>query len=738
MPYIDHRYCMNRPVRLFANAHYSSCNTPFLLPPRISAANTLRKTGPLVSFRLHSAATTTMSKLRAGIIIISETATKNPSTDKGIPVIRQVFADQGGDQWTADFTSIVPDNVLEIQRAVTKWTDASEPLNLVITSGGTGFAEEDVTPEAVTPLLHKNAAGLVHTMLAASLAITPFAAMARPVAGVRNKTLILTLPGSPKGAKENLEAVLKLLPHACQQAAGADSRTLHVGGVKKLEKDAGVAASSQADVAKHDHSHSHSHSHSHGHHHGPRAHTKPEDRIALSNDPSAGPTRRYRESPYPMLSVDDALAQIAEHTPAPKSIEAPVTESIVGAVLAKDVVAVESVPAFRASIVDGYAIVASDHPMVPSTKGLFPVVGISHAEAGKDIPKLEIGEVMRITTGAPLPPGATAVVMVEDTVLRQMTDDGNEEAEIEILTDAIKSGENVREIGSDVQAGSKILSAGSAITCIGGEFGLLASVGVQNVSIYSRPRIGVLSTGDEIIPHTTSSTLKLGQVRDTNRPTLITAIRGQGFEAIDLGIASDTPGALEETLRSALRACDVIITSGGVSMGELDLLKPTIERRLNGKIHFGRVSMKPGKPITFATIPFKSNTGADERKVIFSLPGNPASAIVTFHLFVLPSLHKLSGISPAGLPKVKVVATADIKCDTQRSEYHRVIVTAKADGLLYATSTGFQRSSAIGSFKGANALLCLPTDRAVVKKGEKVDALLMGRIGSEVGMKAEL
>ncbi|KAF7196685.1 Gephyrin [Pseudocercospora fuligena] len=733
---------MNRLVRLFANAHYRSCGTTCLLPSRISAANNFSKTAPLVSLRLYSAATT-MSKLRAGIIIISETATKDPSTDKGIPALREVFADKGGDQWTADDTSIVPDSVLDIQRAITKWTDATDPLNLVITSGGTGFAEKDVTPEAVTPLLHKNAAGLVHTMLSASHAITPFAAMARPVAGVRNKTLILTLPGSPKGAKENLEAVLKLLPHACQQAAGADSRTLHVGGVKKLEKDAGVAASSQTNVAKHDHSHSHSHGHSqhghgHGHHHGPRAHTKPEDRPALSNDPSAGPTRRYRESPYPMLSVDDALAQIAEHTPAPKSIEAAVSESIVGAVLAKDVVAAESVPAFRASIVDGYAIVASDHPMVPGTKGLFPVVGISHAEAGKDIPKLEIGEVMRITTGAPLPPGATAVVMVEDTVLRQMTEDGNEEAEIEILTDAIKPGENVREIGSDVQAGSKILPAGSAITSIGGEFGLLASVGVQNVSIYSRPRIGVLSTGDEIIPYTTTSTLKLGQVRDTNRPTLLTAIRGQGFEAIDLGIASDTPGALEETLRSALRSCDVIITSGGVSMGELDLLKPTIERQLNGKIHFGRVSMKPGKPTTFATIPFKSNTGEDERKVIFSLPGNPASAIVTFHLFVLPSLHKLSGISPAGLPKVKVIATQDIKCDNQRSEYHRVIVMAHADGQLYATSTGFQRSSAIGSFKGANALLCLPTDRAVVKKGEKVDALLMGRIGSEVGVKAEL
>lgn len=560
--------------------------------------------------------------------------------------------------------------------------------------------------------------------------------MARPVAGVRNGTLILTLPGSPKGAKENLQAVLKLLPHACQQAAGANSRTLHSGGVKKLEKEAGVSAGSGH--AHHDHSHSHSHthgdhshSHGHGHHHGPKAHTSPEDR-PMSNDPNAGAGRRYRESPYPMLTVEDALAQIAEHTPSPQIVQAQLSESLVGSVLAEDVTAKESVPAFRASIVDGYAIVASSHPLVPSTKGIFPVTAISHAQAGKDMPTLNTGEVARITTGAPLPPGATAVVMVEDTILRSTTPDGNEEAEIEILTDAIKPNENVREIGSDVQAGTTILRKGEGITSIGGEFGLLASVGTTELSVYARPKIGVLSTGDEIIPHSTARPLKLGEVRDTNRPTLLTAIRNSGYEAHDLGIASDAPGALEETLRAAMRTVDIIVTSGGVSMGELDLLKPTIERSLGGTIHFGRVSMKPGKPTTFATVPFKSNDGTLSKRVIFSLPGNPASAVVTYHLFVLPALHKMSGVRPVGLPKVKVVVDGDVKPDAKRREYHRVIVSARADGQLYATSTGFQRSSAIGSFKGANALLCLPEQEAMVRKGEKVEALLMGRIVSEI------
>jgi gephyrin len=164
-------------------------------------------------------------------------------------------------------------------------------------------------------------------------------------------------------------------------------------------------------------------------------------------------------------------------------------------------------------------------------------------------------------------------------------------------------------------------------------------------------------------------------------------------------------------------------------MGELDLLKPTIERSLGGTIHFGRVNMKPGKPTTFATVTVKDDEGNRVNKVIFSLPGNPASAIVCFHLFVLPSLHQQAGIEPAGLPKVKVVLDQDIRMDKGRPEYHRALVVTRSDGLLYASSTGGQRSSRIGSFKGANALLAMPTGDGSMKKGERVDALLMGKLG---------
>jgi gephyrin len=187
-------------------------------------------------------------------------------------------------------------------------------------------------------------------------------------------------------------------------------------------------------------------------------------------------------------------------------------------------------------------------------------------------------------------------------------------------------------------------------------------------------------------------------------------------------------GALETALRNALRTVDVIITTGGVSMGELDLLKPTIERSLGGTIHFGRVAMKPGKPTTFATIPFKDNNGDRLTRLIFSLPGNPASAVVTLHLFVLPSLNWASGKTTNGLPMIRATVQEDINRDRTRMEYHRAIVKAGAEGALLASSTGGQRSSRIGSLKSANALLVVPPGSSKVKTGTQVRALLIGQI----------
>lgn len=586
------------------------------------------------------------------------------------------------------------------------------------------------------------------SILPRSLLTDPVAMMARPVAGVRGKSLIITLPGSPKGAKENLEAIIKLLPHACTQTAGADSRVIHAGGVKKLEADAGVSSDGHH-AQGHEHSHHHHHhDHSHGHAHGhvlPKAHTSPSER-PQSNDPNAGPTRRYRSSPYPMLSVEDALKTISEHTPGPAVVEVPVSVGLVGSVVAEDVFAGEAVPAYRASIVDGYAVIAPESPSSgPSTKGVFPVASITHAKPGDALLPLEPGTIARITTGAPLPPNANAVAMVEDTVLAASTPDGEEEATVEILTGDIKPGENVREPGSDIALGSRTLQRGDLITSVGGEIGVLAAAGTKTIKVFKKPVIGVLSTGDELVEHDDPRSLQGGQIRDSNRPSLLSCLTSWGFPTIDLGIARDTPASeLENVLRDALRGVgrantgvDVIVTTGGVSMGELDLLKPTIERSLGGTIHFGRVSMKPGKPTTFASVPFKDQ----ERRprLIFSLPGNPASAIVTLNLFVLPSLHKLmgmdqrrleSGVSPSlGLPLVSVTLEHPFPLDPKRTEYHRAVVTAsRADGKLYASSTGGQRSSRVGSLASANALVVLRPGSGKVERGELVEALMLGNV----------
>ena len=359
--------------------------------------------------------------------------------------------------------------------------------------------------------------------------------MSRPVAGVRNKTIIITLPGSPKGAKENLLSILKLLPHACMQAAGVDSRALHTGGLKKLEEEAGLSSGKKNHSLPHHHHH-HGHNHSHGSHDVPRAHTKPEEQ-PQSNDPSQGPTHRYRSSPYPMLPVSSAISLILEYTPPPTSISLSVNVSLTGYVPAEDVRADEAVPAYCASIVDGYAFIVPESGLY--TKGIYPVAAVSHAAPGI-VPALEAGQIARITTGAPLPPGANSVVMVEDTVLKGMTEDGKEEKEVEILTDEVKARENIREVGSDVQIGDIVLRKGEEITAIGGELGLLASVGKAEVLVYRKPVIGVLSTGDEIVNHDRAGRLRIGEVRDSNRPTIMAVVRGWGFEVIDLGIASDT------------------------------------------------------------------------------------------------------------------------------------------------------------------------------------------------------
>ncbi|KAK5103864.1 hypothetical protein LTS08_003286 [Lithohypha guttulata] len=686
--------------------------------------------------------------LHAAILIVSDTASRDPSTDKSAAVLSEVFRDEGDQKWQATnhlAIKIVPDNKEQIQNVIKTWTDGGDFKNLIVTTGGTGFTPKDNTPEAVGPLLHRHAPGLVHGMLSASLQVTPFAAMSRPVAGVRNRTIIVTLPGSPKGAKENLQSIIKLLPHACSQAAGENSRQAHAGGTEKLEKDAGVGVGAQATVVSNAHTHSHDHNHDHGGHKVPKAHTTPSERPPQSNDPRLGASHRARQSPYPMLSVTDAVAMILQNTPSPTAEERPFSTDLVGCIVSSDIKAPEAVPAYRASIVDGYAVIVPEAVSERNRlKGTFPVASVSHAQASSMPPLLKAGEIARITTGAPLPEGANAVVMVEDTTIASLTEgDNSEEKEVTILTADLTPGENIREPGSDILLNTTILQKGDRISPLGGEIGVLAASGTRTVPVYRRPRIGVLSTGDEVTDISHPGPLTGGMIRDSNRPSLLALITSWHLcdEVIDLGIARDTPHSeLETKLRHAYGQLnlDVVITTGGVSMGELDLLKPTIERSLGGTIHFGRVNMKPGKPTTFATIPIKAATSTTSTsdpshrrsRLIFALPGNPASALVTANLFLLPSLQKLAGLpEPHGLERILVTLAGRVRCDKSRPEYHRCTVSFdKGIGGLVAVSTGMQRSSRVGSVGGANGLLCLPAREGWVEGGERCECLLMGSL----------
>ncbi|RIA89485.1 hypothetical protein C1645_797165 [Glomus cerebriforme] len=643
-----------------------------------------------------------------GILTISDTASVDSTKDLSGPTLKTVFEQASNENNTFNIvrSAIIPDEFGRIQNIVKQWSD-NDNLDIVITTGGTGFGVKDITPEAIEPLLQKTSSGITHAMIATSLQKTPFAALSRPVSGVRGKTIILTVPGSPKGAKENLEAVINILPHAIDLVKGGTGENVHA----QLNDQ-------KINSSRDESGHQCVHNTKHEHHHHKYEH---DTTRSFLSDPLSGPvTQRQRKSPYPMITVDEALNIIASNVGILGSITVPVNENLIGMVLAEDVYAKEPVPGYRASIVDGYAVVASDGP------GIYPVIGVSIANASQtETMQLKPGQIARITTGGPIPNGATAVVMVEDTTLVKASADGLQEELVEIHVQA-RDNEWIREIGSDTSVGTIVVRKGELVTAVGGEIGVMASVGVQEVRVYKRPVFGILSTGNEVINHNEKNELKYGQIRDSNRPTFLAIGKVTGFEVKDFGIVNDNAQELENVLKSALSQVDVLVTTGGVSMGEFDLLKPTLERSLGATIHFGRLKMKPGKPTTFATI------GSDEsKKLIFSLPGNPVSATVTFYLFVLPALRKIAGYNNWNLPIVQAELTNNINLDP-RPEYHRALISFDhMKGKFLAVSTGNQISSRMLSMRSCNALLKLPEKTDQLKefaKGIMVNAILIGQL----------
>ncbi|XP_077096156.1 gephyrin a isoform X16 [Siphateles boraxobius] len=734
-------------------------------------------------------------QIRVGILTVSDSCFRNLAEDRSGINLKDLVHDPSLLGGIISAYKIVPDEIDEIKETLVDWCDEKE-LNLILTTGGTGFAPRDVTPEvhgsppvcvcvhATREVIEREAPGMALAMLMGSLNVTPLGMLSRPVCGIRGKTLIINLPGSKKGSQECFQFILPALPHAIDLLRDAIVKVKEVHDAledlpspppplspppttspHKQTEDKGVQCEEE-DEEKKDSGIASTEDSGSSHITAAAIAAKipesiisrgvqvlPRDTASLSTTPSESPcaqqsrlstascptpkvqsrcsskenilrashsavditkvARRHRMSPFPLTSMDKAFITVLEMTPV-LGTEIINYRDGMGRVLAQDVYAKDNLPPFPASVKDGYAVRAADGP------GDRFIIGES--QAGEQ-PTLTVmpGQVMRVTTGAPIPCGADAVVQVEDTELLRESEDGTEELEVRILVQA-RPGQDIRPIGHDIKRGECVLAKGTHMGP--SEIGLLATVGVTEVEVQKFPVVAVMSTGNELL--NPEDDLHPGKIRDSNRSTLLATIQEHGYPTINLGIVGDNPDDLLNALNEGISRADVIITSGGVSMGEKDYLKQVLDIDLHAQIHFGRVFMKPGLPTTFATVDIDGT-----RKLIFALPGNPVSAVVTCNLFVIPALRKMQGILDPRPTIIKARLSCDVKLDP-RPEYHRCILTwHHQEPLPWAQSTGNQMSSRLMSMRSANGLLMLPpkTEQYVeLHKGEVVDVMVIGRL----------
>jgi len=398
------------------------------------------------------------------------------------------------------------------------------------------------------------------------------------------------------------------------------------------------------------------------------------------------------ESPYPMISPDEAFRLVTTSVQTLAPVRVPLDEAL-GHVLATEVRAGENVPPFRSSAMDGYAVIAAD---TTEEREVLGEQDAGHVSAFQVRP----GTAVRIMTGAALPEGADAVIPVEYA----------REAHGRVrFIKTFPAGANVRPVGQDLALGDLLLSPGLVLGAA--EIGLLATVGQTEVTVYPRPRVAIMATGDELVPM--EQTPGPGQIRDSNSHALAAFVRQVGGVPIMLGIVRDDEEALRQAILEGLERADMIVSSGGVSMGRRDLIKPILERM--GIIHFGRLAQKPGKPTTFATL---------RGKPFFGLPGFPVSSLVSAELYVRPALRVMAGFTTLRRPEITVRLLHDIRHEPDRTEFQRAVVTWK-DGQALARNTGDQVSGRLLSLVGANALLRLPQGIGDLRAGDEVSALLI-------------
>jgi molybdopterin molybdotransferase len=370
-------------------------------------------------------------------------------------------------------------------------------------------------------------------------------------------------------------------------------------------------------------------------------------------------------------------------------------------VLAADVRATVAVPGFDNSAMDGYAVRAADvEAATPAAPVRLPVT--AEIAAGAALPaSITPGTCARIMTGAPLPAGADTIVQLE------WTDGGTETVSIHR---AAPRGLHIRRAAEDVAPGDLVLPTGTLLGAA--QIGLLAAVNVARPPVRPRPRVAVLSTGSELVD--VGGALGPGQIVDSNSHAVAAAAREAGCEVRRLTGVPDDPDQFSAALRAVLPEVDVVVTTGGVSVGAHDIVKEVLAA--TGEVRFDRIAMQPGKPQGFGVI---------DGVAVFTLPGNPVSALVSFELFVRPAVRRLRGLTGPDRPALLVTAAERLTSPADRRSYLRVRVASGPDGTLVAASAGGQGSHQLSAAAGANALLVVPEEVTVVEPGDQLTALLL-------------
>ena len=373
-----------------------------------------------------------------------------------------------------------------------------------------------------------------------------------------------------------------------------------------------------------------------------------------------------------------------------------------GLVLAEEVLTAEDVPPFDNTAMDGFAIRSEDTLETPET---LEIVGTIPAGSTPNF-SLNPGQAARIMTGAPLPVGADSVVMVELTRV---------EGNYVTVEGAIPEGNHIRRAGEDLRAGQVVFKKGELLTPT--HLGVLASIGCTEVNVFPPLKVGVVSTGDELVEG--GEPLQPGQIRDSNRHSLLALLNDVGLKGVDLGLIPDQEDAIEEVFRSACSGenrCDAVISSGGVSMGDFDFVKVVLDRL--GDMRWMQVAIKPAKPLAFGLV---------ENVPVFGLPGNPVSSMVSFELFVRPALRKMMGHTEIWSPKIKAVAESPISRRADEKTHFARVKASLVDGEYRVQSAGGQGSHQLSAMAEANALAVLP-DGTGVELGDAVEIILLHQL----------